>query len=30
MGKRKKRHGGVIKITDEQYDKLIDAFGIDE
>lgn len=30
MGKRKKRHGGVIKITDEQYEKLIEAFGIDE
>ena len=30
MGKRKKRHGGVIEITDEQYNKLIDAFGIDE
>ena len=30
MGKRKKRHGGVIKITDEQYDKLVKAFGIDE
>ena len=30
MGKRKKRHGGVIKITDEQYDKLVETFGIDE
>ena len=30
MGKRKKRHGGVIKITDEQYEKLIEAFGIDD
>ena len=30
MGKRKKRHGGVIKITDEQYEKLIEHFGIDE
>lgn len=30
LGKRKKRHGGVIKITNEQYDKLVEAFGIDE
>lgn len=30
MGKRKKRHGGVIKITDEQCDKLITHFGIDK
>ncbi len=30
MGKRKKRHGGIIKITNEQYDKLVEAFGIDE
>ena len=30
LGKRKKRHGGVIEITDEQYDKLVEAFGIDE
>ena len=26
FGKRKKRHGGVIKITDEEYDRLINAF----
>lgn len=26
MGPRKKRHGGVIKITDEEYDRLIKAF----
>ncbi len=30
MGKRQKRHGGIIKITDEQYEKLIEEFGIDE
>lgn len=30
MGKRKKRHGGIIKITDEQAEKLIEQFGIDE
>ncbi len=30
MGKRKKRHGGVIKITDKQYKKLVEVFGIDE
>lgn len=30
MGKRKKRHGGVIKISDEQYEKLVEHFGIDE
>ncbi len=30
MGKRKKRHGGVIKITDEQADRLIDRFGLDK
>lgn len=30
MGKRKKRHGGVIKITDKQADMLIAKFGIDE
>ncbi len=30
MGKRQKRHGGIIKITDEQYAKLIEEFGIDE
>ena len=30
MGKRKKRHGGVIKITDEQAEKLIEHFGIDK
>lgn len=27
MGKRKKRHGGVIKITDEEADRLEKAFG---
>lgn len=26
MGKRKKRHGGVIKISDEEYDRLIEKF----
>lgn len=26
MGRRKKRHGGVIKITDEEYERLIKAF----
>ena len=25
MGKRKKRHGGVIKITDEQYENLVNS-----
>lgn len=30
MGKRKKRHGGVIKISDEQAEKLIQHFGISE
>lgn len=30
MGKRKKRHGGVIKISDEQAEKLIEAFGTDK
>lgn len=30
MGKRKKRHGGVIKITDEQADALIRHLGISE
>ncbi len=30
MGKRKKRHGGIIKITDEQAETLIKHFGIDE
>lgn len=25
--KRKKRHGGVIKITDEEYDRLVKFFG---
>lgn len=26
MGKRKKRHGGVIRITDEEYERLVKAF----
>lgn len=30
MGKRKKRHGGVIKISDEQAETLIEHFGISE
>lgn len=30
MGKRKKRHGGVIKISDETADKLIEHFGINQ
>lgn len=30
LGKRKKRHGGVIEITDEQMEMLIKYFGIDE
>lgn len=30
MGKRKKRHGGVIKITDKQAEMLIEHFGMDE
>ncbi len=30
LGKRKKRHGGVIEITDEEYNKLIEYYGIDE
>lgn len=30
MGKRKKRHGGVMKITDEQAEMLIKHFGISE
>ena len=29
MGKRKKRHGGVIQITAEQYEKLVEHYGID-
>ena len=28
MGKRPKRHGGVIKISDSEADRLINAFGI--
>lgn len=28
MGKRKKRHGGVIKIFDEEYERLVEKFGI--
>ena len=28
MGERKKRHGGVIPVTDEEYDRLVRAFGI--
>ena len=30
MGKRKKRHGGIIKISDEEYDRLVDSFKIAE
>lgn len=30
MGKRKKRHGGVIKISDEMADKLTEYYGISE
>lgn len=30
MGKRKKRHGGVLKISDEMADRLIEHFGIDK
>ena len=30
MGKRKKRHGSILKISDEIADKLIEHFGIDE
>ena len=30
MGKRKKRHGGVIKISDDEYDRLVEKFGIAE
>lgn len=30
LGKRKKRHGGVVEITDEQMEMLIKHFGIDE
>ncbi len=30
MGKRKKRHGGVLKISDELAQKLIDYYGINE
>lgn len=30
MGKRRKRHGGVIKITDEQAEMLIEHLGISE
>ncbi len=30
MGKRKKRHGGVLKISDELADKLIEYYNIDE
>lgn len=26
LGERKKRHGGVIKITDDEYDRLIQHF----
>lgn len=28
MGNRKKRHGGVIKISDEEYDRLVEKLGI--
>lgn len=30
MGKRKKRHGGILKISDELTNKLIEHFGISE
>ena len=30
MGNRKKRHGGVIKISDEEYDRLVEKLGIME
>ena len=30
MGLRKKRHGGVITITDEEYDRLVKAYGIEK
>ena len=30
MGKRKKRHGGILKISDELADKLIEHYGISE
>ncbi len=30
MGKRKKRHGGILKISDELANKLIEHFGISE
>ena len=26
MGKRKKRHGGIIRISDEEYERLVKAF----
>lgn len=30
MGKRKKRHGGILKISDELADKLIEHYGTNE
>ncbi len=30
MGARKKRHGGVIAISDEDYDRLVEALGVAE
>lgn len=28
MGKRKKRHGGVIRISDEEYERMVARYGI--
>lgn len=30
MGKRKKRHGGVIEISDEEYERLVEKLGVAE
>ncbi len=30
MGKCKKRHGGVLAITEKEYERLIDAYGVEE
>ncbi len=30
MGKRKKRHGGVISISDEDYERLVESLGVSE
>ena len=29
MGKTMKRHGSVVVITDEEYDRMAEAFGLE-